>query len=179
MSRLLTAYTLGFLVCFTIGCGDSPVVESLTPSTDRQQPLDANRYVLKEEPAGAVGVMAAREQSQNMDKIVVVGRVGGRKDPWIDGRAAFMVIDAAMTIVADGEDSEEGQVCMDDCCASLRAESTTLVKIVDDRGKPLAVDARELLDADVNDMVVVKGVVQRDKEGGTFTIAASGVYVRR
>lgn len=179
MSRLLTACILAISACITIGCGGSHVAESPAAASGGQEPLDTAQYVLNEEPVGAVGVMAAREESQNMDEIVVVGRIGGRKDPWIDGRAAFMVIDAAMTIVADSEDSGEDQVCMDDCCASLRAECTTLVKIVDDGGTPLAIDAREVLGADVNDMVVVKGVVQRDEDGGTFTIAASGVYVRR
>jgi hypothetical protein len=67
---------------------------------------------------------------------------------------------------------------MDDCCASLRADCTTLVKVVDERGSVLAVDARKLLNANENDMVVVKGRVQRDDEG-SFSVAANGVYVRR
>jgi len=141
--------------------------------------IDTSKYILQEEPDGAVGVMIAREDAQDQEEIVLLGRIGGRSNPWIEGRSAFMVIDAAMTVVADGEDSDDGQICMDDCCASLRAECTTLVKIVDAQGKPLAIDARELLGAKINDMVVVQGKVQRDEEEGTFTIAASGVYVRR
>jgi len=145
---------------------------SSTPS------IDTARYLLPKEPDGAVGVMIAREEAKDQDEIVLVGRIGGQKNPWIEGRAAFLMIDAAMTVVADGETSEEGQVCMDDCCASLRADCTTLVKIVDERGSVLAVDARKLLSASENDMVVVKGRVQRDDEG-SFSVAANGVYVRR
>lgn len=89
-----------------------------------------------------------------------------------------MMIDAAMTVVADGETTGDGQVCMDDCCASLRTESTTLVKVVDEQGSVLPVDARTLLKAAENDMVVVKGRVRRDEEG-SFSIAADRVYVRR
>ncbi len=109
----------------------------------------------------------------------MVGRVGGRDNPWIEGRAAFMMIDAAMTVVADGAESAENEICMDDCCAGLRAECTTLVKIVDADGKPLAIDTRDLLDVKENDMVVVTGKVQRDDDEGIFTIAANSVYLRR
>ena len=65
--------------------------------------------------------MIAREDSQDQDDIVLVGRIGGRKNPWIEGRSAFMLIDASMSVVADGQETEEGQICMDDCCASLRS----------------------------------------------------------
>lgn len=159
------------------GCSQQ-TVEATSTSAGSTLSIDKTKYVLSAEPDGAVGVMIAREDSQDQDDIVLVGRIGGRKNPWIEGRSAFMLIDASMSVVADGKETEEGQICMDDCCASLRAECTTLVKIVDDQGKPLAVDTRELLDVKENDMVVVKGKVQRDDEG-TFTVAASGAYVRR
>ena len=160
-------------------CGCSQESIQATAAHANLPQIDKSRYLLSEEPDGAIGVMIAREDAQDQDDIVLVGRIGGRKNPWIEGRSAFMVIDAAMAVVADGAESGAGEVCMDDCCASLRAECTTLVKVVDEQGKPLAIDARELLSAKANDMVVVKGKVQRDKKEGTFTIAASGVYVRR
>lgn len=159
------------------GCGQQTV--QATVDTRNTPVIDKSKYILTEEPDGAVGVIIAREDAKDHDDIVLVGRIGGRKDPWIDGRSAFTVIDAAMSVVADGAESGDGELCMDDCCASLRAECTTLVKIVDEQGKPLPIDARVLLGAKETDMVVVKGKVQRDDEQGTFTIAASGVYVRR
>ena len=159
------------------GCG-RPTSGATDPSSEAPA-IDKSKYVLTEEPDGAVGVIIAREDANDQDDIVLVGRIGGRKNPWIEGRTAFMVIDASMTVVADGQESGSGQLCMDDCCASLRAECTTLVKSVDDQGKPLEIDTRELLDAKENDMVVVKGKVHRDDEQGTFTIVASGIYIRR
>lgn len=154
------------------GCGQPTVEIASAPSVDR------SKYVLAEEPEGAVGVMMAREDAKDQDAIVLVGRIGGRKNPWIEGRSAFTLIDASITVVADGKESGDAQICMDDCCATLRADCTTLVKIVDDRGQVLPIDARELLDANPNDMVVIQGKVRRDDEG-SFSITASGVYVRR
>ncbi len=175
MLRSTEAFGIFLMLLIGIaGCGrPEPQTATNTPS------IDKSKYILNEEPDGAVGVMIAREDMQDQDEIVLVGRIGGRANPWIEGRSAFMVIDAALTVVADGQESDDGQVCMDDCCAELRAGMTTLVKIVDDQGTPLAIDTRELLEVQENDMVVVKGKVHRDDKAGTFTISARGIYVRR
>ncbi|MEX1223129.1 MAG: hypothetical protein WEA31_01155, partial [Pirellulales bacterium] len=141
--------------------------------------IDVSGYLLSEEPAGAMGVIEAREKAQNDEPVVLVARIGGSKTPWIDGRAAFMVIDAGMTLVADGTDSAEGEICLDSCCASLLTDCTTLVKIVDAKGKVVPVDARQVLKADVNDMIVIRGKITRDEEQGSFAVLADGVHVRR
>jgi hypothetical protein len=88
-----------------------------------------------------------------------------------------MLLDASMVIVAEGTDGEDGEICMDDCCASERADSTTLVKVVDESGKVLAVDARKLLGVSADDMVVVRGSVRKD-DAGNFVVLARGVHVR-
>lgn len=172
--------TIGFMLLLLVGvsgCGQ-PAAQAISTTSTKTRPIDKSKYILNEEPDGAVGVMIAREDAKDQDDIVLLGRIGGRKNPWIEGRAAFMVVDAAMTVVADGKNSGASQICMDDCCDQLRTGCTTLVKIVDDQGKPLAIDARDLLDAKENDIVVVQGKVQRDEGEGTFTVIASGVYVR-
>ena len=176
MNRTVFLISTCLFVAGVVGCGTQSSTESNQPQANN---IDKSKYILSEEPEGAVGVIIAREDAKDQDKIVLVGRIGGQKNPWIKGRSAFTVIDAAMSVVASGEESGSGQVCLDDCCASLRADCTTLVKIVDESGKPLAIDARELLNAKENDMVVVEGKVHRNEEEGVFNVAATGVYVRR
>ena len=138
----------------------------------------APKYVLADEPDGAIGVIEARKTAANGDPVIVVGRIGGATNPWIEGRAAFMLLDASMVIVADGTESADGEICMDECCATERAGTTTLVKVVDDGGKVLAVDARQLLGVNADDMVVVSGKASKD-DSGNFVVLASGVHVRR
>lgn len=164
------------------GCGQQTADNNSTPELNpvsNSSTLDTSRYILTEEPDGATGVIAARKDAQDGDEIVLLGRIGGSKKPWIDGRSAFMLIDASRMVVGDGEESAEGELCLDDCCASLRAECTTLVKIVDEKGSVLSIDARDLLQAQVNDLVVVRGHVERDEEQGSFVVIADGVHVRR
>lgn len=160
----------------TTGCGGSSAADvssqPLTPAL-----LDGSKYVLPDEPDGAIGVIAARESATDGEPIVIVGRIGGATNPWIEGRAAFMLLDASMVLVADGTESTEGEICMDECCATERAESTTLVKVVDDNGRVLAADARQLWGLAADDMVVVRGKAKKD-DNGNFVVMADGVHIR-
>lgn len=160
-----------------VGCGGGAAADADTRAANRL-PVDAAKYVLAEEPDGAVGVIAARAEAKHGEPIIVVGRIGGSANPWVEGRAAFMLLDASVVVVANGTESAPGEVCMDDCCAIARAESTTLVKVIDARGTVLSADARQLFGVTVGDMVVVQGKVNKD-EAGNFVVLADGVHVRK
>ena len=157
------------------GCGSASGTASKAPSPAAN--IDASQYKLTDEPEGAVGVIAARESSEDGAPLVLVGRIGGAANPWIDGRAAFTLLDASMSVVAEGEDSGEGELCMGDCCATERLDCTTLVKVVDAQGQLVPVDSRELFGLKESDMVVVKGTAKKDKSGN-FVMLAKGLYIR-
>jgi len=176
MSKWILSVVLISGVASAAGCG---VQTAASTSNGGSTPVDAEKYLLKEEPDGAIGVISAREEAQNDQDIVLVGRIGGRDNPWIKGRSAFMMVDASLQMVSEGEECEEGAFCTGDCCAAKLTGSTTLVKIVDENGRPLPVDGRDLLAAKTQDMVVVKGKVVRDDKEKTFVVLANGVYVRR
>jgi hypothetical protein len=163
----------------SVGCGTaSETTPSLaTPAARAAATVDASLYRLAEEPDGAVGVIAARETAADGTPLVLVGRVGGAAKPWVDGRAAFTMLDASIAVVAEGEGSEEGELCMGDCCAEERQGCTTLVKVVDQQGQLVRVDSRQLLGLKEADMVVVQGVAQKD-QAGNFVMLAKGVFIR-
>lgn len=168
---------LALLVTFVVfavstGCGTAPASPSSAAAN-----VDASQYKLAEEPDGAVGVIAARESAVDGAPLVLVGRIGGSAKPWIDGRAAFTLLDASVSVVAEGKDSEEGELCLGDCCANERLDCTTLVKVVDQQGQLVPVDSRELLGLKESDMVVVKGTAKKDKSGN-FVMLANGVFIR-
>jgi hypothetical protein len=140
--------------------------------------VDGTRYLLSEEPDDAIGVIEARESAADGAPITVVGRIGGTTKPWVNGRAAFTLLDASMVLVAEGTDSGEGEVCTGDCCAAERAHATMLVKILDETGRVLEVDSRRLLGLAENDMVVVCGKAAKDKSGNVVLIA-DAVFIRR
>lgn len=160
-----------------IGCGSPASITPESSAAATKPVVNGEKYLLAEEPDDAVGVIEARETAGNGDPLVVVGRIGGSDKPWIEGRAAFMLLDASMAVVAGGTESSEGEVCLEDCCAEERAECTTLVKVVDN-GALVAADSRQLLGVKENDFVVVRGKASKD-ESGNFTVLADGVFIRR
>jgi hypothetical protein len=177
MKRLSCLFIISISSISLTGCGGGASADADSRMATSRS-VDAAKYVLAEEPDGAIGVIAARAEAKHGDPVVLVGRIGGSANPWVDGRAAFMLLDASVIVVANGTESAPGQVCMDDCCAIARAESTTLVKVVDVRGTVLAADARKLFGIAADDMVVVRGKVNKD-EAGNFVVLADGVHVRK
>jgi hypothetical protein len=161
------------------GCGDAPAVQPRTAAAQAQ--IDGARYMLAEEPDDAIGVIEARQSASDGATLTVVGRIGGTSSPWVDGRAAFTLLDASLVLVAEGTDAGDagdGQICTGDCCATERAHATMLVKILGDNGRVLVVDSRDLLGIAENDMVVVRGTAKKDKNGNV-TLVADAVFVRR
>lgn len=157
------------------GCGSQS--NASTQSSNASVQVDGAKYLLAEEPQGAVGVIEARQLSEDGQDLVLVGRIGGAANPWVEGRAAFTLLDPSMLVVDPSEGMAEGQLCTDDCCATERLECTTLVKFVDASGALVAIDARKLLGVSEDDMVVVRGTAKRDKSGN-FQLLATGLYIR-
>ena len=158
---------LGVLVCITAiaGCARS--------SGEQLGSSQINRYQLTAEPAGAIDVIDFREQAKDGQAVVVLGRIGGGVKPWIEGRAAFVLADERVSASCEEE-------CDENCtlCAEELASATTLVKVLGEDGKVVPVDARKLLGLADNQIVVVRGIANRDK-GGNVSISAEGIYTRR
>lgn len=174
MKFALMVLCLSFLSLLS-GCAkesaDSPAAANATT------PVDGAKFLLAEEPQGAADVRAARESAKNDEEVLVVGRIGGSHNPWIAGRAAFSIVDRSLKACSD----IEGDNCpypWDYCCEGAKLPtSTALVKIVDDDGKVVSADARELLHVKELQTVVVRGKAQRD-EAGNLTVLASGLYIK-
>ena len=158
------------------GCGS----QSAKPTTaDRPVATQAGeKYLLASEPADAKSILQVREESQDGDTVVLVGRIGGDVNPWVEGRAAFSLVDLSAKACSD----IPGDNCptpWDYCCETDKlVKGRTLIKVVDDAGKPLATDARQLLGVKELDTLVVRGKAQKDA-AGNLTILVSHVFVRQ
>jgi hypothetical protein len=176
MKLTIYGFVLSYAASALIGCaGSSPADPA---STTTASAINGDKYLLADGPDGAIGAIEARDVAKDGAPVVIVGRIGGAANPWIEGRAAFTLLDASMAMVAEGADDEEGEICLDDCCAEERGKCTTLVKVVDGDGKLVAADSRQLLGVKADDTVVVSGTASKDASGN-FTVLAQGVFVRR
>ena len=141
--------------------------------------VDGAKYLLASEPPSSREIIAARDSIKQGDPIVLVGRIGGSTNPWIEGRAVFTIVDTSLKACNDNPE-DKCPTPWDYCCETVgtHTRATALVKFVDDQNNVVAVDARQLLNVTELNTVVVRGKAQRD-DAGNLTVLADGLYVRK
>jgi len=171
MKTLMTVICASLLAILA-GCNLSDVAQS--PDATAAQAVDT-RYVAATEPDNAIPVGQARESIQDEQAVVMVGRIGGSAEPFVDGLAAFTIVDSKVPYCS----ADEGcPTPWDYCCTRDQVKvNIATVKIVDETGNPVAADARTLLGVKELSTVVVQGTARRDQQGN-LTVAANKIYVR-
>lgn len=171
------SFILVGLVLLFAGCKESTTAMTDGPSHNRQE-IDSGKtqYETETEPADAMPVGEAKEKVEDGQDVTLVGIVGGSSQPFVEGLAAFTVVDPKVEYCAP----EEGcPTPWDYCCTQDQVkENIATVKIVNDEGKPVAQDAREFLNIKELSTVVVTGKAKRDDQGN-LTVAASKLFVRK
>ena len=176
MKTLFNGVMLFAIAGLFVGCG--PEASTQSPESPNGGPeVDGSKYVLSAEPEGAGEVIQVREQAADGEDVVIVGRIGGSANPWIDGRAAFSIVDNSLKACSDIE-GDHCPIPWDYCCETSKLPTgSALVKVVDEKGELVKASAKELLDVKELSTVVVKGKAKRD-EAGNLTVLANGVFVK-
>ena len=172
MKRSVMLYLGAVVVLLLIGLVATGV---LLPPSGRSAAAADSHYLLDSEPQGAAEVLAVRQDAEDQQPVVVVGRIGGRVDPWVKDSAAFSIVDRSLTPCSE----MHGDSCKtpwDYCCEADLPKSTMLVMVHDGDGKLVKKDARSLLGVKELDTVVIEGKTKRDKDGNV-SIVASKMYV--
>jgi hypothetical protein len=161
-------------IVWVVGCSE-PAVEV------RKSNYDGAKFVLPSEPTGGQNVIEARESSSDGEYIVIIGRIGGGLNPWVDDRAAFTIVDP--TLLACSDAKEDGETCScktpwDYCCETDKlAGATALVKFVESDGSVVGHDARAVFGLTELQTVVIQGTADRD-DAGNLTVLATGMFVK-
>ena len=162
-----------FLGVFALaaGCNSSTVVQE----SDSKDGSGSSQYLAVVEPDGALPVGEARKSVKDDQAVTLIGVIGGSSEPFVDGLAAFTIVDPKVPYCS----ADEGcPTPWDYCCTQDQVKGNiATVKIVDDTGKPVAADARKILNVKELSTVVVQGTARRDDQGN-LTVAASKVFVR-
>ncbi len=173
MNRVVPVLLAGALAALLFsGCGGSSNATTSTASKASVQ-LDP-LLVLAEEPAGALSVAELRESAKEGDEVVVAGWIAGSRQPIVEGRAAFTIVDLN---VPPMECTATPHTL---CCVpkEVLLPRIVLVKFVDEQGKTILKDAHGLLGVKEGATVVVRGRVQCTEEGEVTALLADGVYMR-
>ena len=181
LRRVETGIALGLAVLFVFA-GCSQPEDSSAAKTPPKSDYNASHLVLDAEPDGGQQIIAARESAKDAEEIVLIGRIGGSLNPWVDGRAAFSVVDSSLPACSDNKADGESCSCKtpwDYCCETDKLPNAmALVKFVESDGSPVKHDARAIFGLKELQTVVVKGTAQRD-DAGNLTVLANAMYVRK
>jgi hypothetical protein len=174
LSSLKPLAALAVTAGLFVGCAESP--QTGDGSTAAATAVPDAKYLMTEKPGDAQGVGAARESVKDEQEVTLVGRVGGSREPFVDGLAAFTIVDPKVAHCAP----EEGcPTPWDYCCTQDQVkDNIATVKVVGADGKPVAKDAKGLLGVKELDTVIVRGKARRD-DAGNLVVLAEKVYVEK
>jgi hypothetical protein len=146
------------------------IMASQSLATESSPKTVDKKFLLEKAPQRAAEVAVTRKDAKDGQEVVVVGRVGGRKSPWVKNAAAFSIVDRSMKACNE----RPGDTCptpWDFCCEADLPKSTLLVLVQDADGKLIKKDARELLGLKELDTVFIQGKAKRDKTGNVTLVA--------
>jgi hypothetical protein len=138
---------------------------------------EGQRFVLADEPAGALGILDYRESKTEAGDVSLIGRVGLETLKWSNQSAMFVITDPSEAL-------DPGQhVCNDENCPFCKAKaaghpSRAIVMLIGEDGQVPAIAAKKLLPLEDGQTVVVSGRAEIN-EKGELVLHAKGLYVRR
>ncbi len=170
-----SSLTLVAAVCalaFVAGCGEkskaSGASEAAPPKSDVPE-----KFWAAQAPASPKSVAVVKKESKNGDEVSVVGRVGGAEKVFVDGIAAFTIVDeAAVACTKDHCETPWDYCCVD--AKELTAQTITVEFV--DGDKPVKTGARGFHGLDYLSTIVVTGKVSRD-DAGNVTVRATALHV--
>jgi hypothetical protein len=180
-ARTTTALLIISLVTAGTGCKkDQETGGEAAPSNGTAEPSAAlpDDLFINEPPEGARSVEELKADADAKGKVVIRGRIGGRREPFVKGAAVFLLADASLKSC----DELHGDACKtpwDYCCESpdsLAAKVAT-VQIVGEDGKPLTTGLKgQPKFAPLSTLTIEGEIANRDGDG-TLVINARKIYV--
>ncbi len=135
---------------------------------------------LEQAPGNAKDVGELKGDSDTAGDVVVHGRIGGRRDPFVAGRAMFMLADLEMP-TCDERHEDECPTPWDYCCEpkDKLLASTATVQVVGADGRPLAIGLNGRNGLKPQARVVVSGRVSKRDADNVLVIDATGIFVQK
>lgn len=179
--KIIVAGLFAFLIA---GCGEQaapPAASSVTKPQAQKETFDPlHEDLLAKDPIpGAVGVVEARKASEPGADIVVIGYIGGRGEPLVEGRAIFTLADAKAVTPCDAIPGDSCETPWDACCVSseIKKASIASVQVVDGAGSVLKQSLAGFGGIKPGATVTVQGKVATGSSAAALIVNASKIYV--
>jgi hypothetical protein len=173
--RTLLALTLASAAALLISCGNSQPPTTTPPAAI----LPAGLFI-SAEPADALPVVAAKQSAREGERIIIRGRIGGTRDPFVAGRAIMTIVDPALP-TCDEKAEDDCPTPWDYCCetrADIVANAAT-VQVSSESGGPLRADLKGASGLMPGDHITIVGTVGATTSPTAFLIHAESIYIHR
>lgn len=169
--RALMTVTVVVSVALVAACArEEPVV-----------PVSAPAVFVDVEPEGVpVPIPEARKMFKPGDEVLVNGRVMGVRNPFVEGRAVFVLGDNdTLTPCNEKGEDDHCPIPWDTCCDPLdvRTSGTATIQVLDDNGQVLSQGLKGANGLKELSRVTVSGVVAPMASAEAFVINAKAIYV--
>lgn len=129
---------------------------------------------------GAVSVIEARKLKAG-DKVKVHGKIMGTTDPFIKGRALFVIGDPTKLTSCDLRPGDDCPAPWDVCCDEDKdiAAGTLSVQVVDEDGKIMKAGLEGKSGLKKLSKVIIEGVVASNSSADAMTINAERIFIKK
>jgi hypothetical protein len=113
MNRTILFALLGLPALVIVGCTRTDPTAKNASDPKASEEAKA-KYLLASEPADAKGVIDVKKEAKDGDRVVVVGRIGGSKEPFTKGRVSFTFVDPSF-VPCNEKGEEDSETPWDFC----------------------------------------------------------------
>ncbi len=151
-------------------------------TTSEDPPSDQSTLkavLLDTAPEGAVSIVEARKNPTPGTEVVFSGKIMGKMEPFVEGRALLTLGDPTKIVSCDLMPGDSCETPWDVCCdeAATVAKSIATVQVLDEKGRPLKQGLKGLGGMKALSSLVVTGTVAEGSNANNFLVNASGIHV--
>jgi hypothetical protein len=158
------------------GCSKSP---SATEKPSGPHAQLATSMFLAAAPADSKEVGVAKRDAAEGRTVLLHGRIGGRKDPFVSGRAIFTLADMSLPLCSDNP--EDGcETPWDYCCEPLDkiTSNTVTIRVLDAKGQVVPGDLNGVSGIRPSAEVFVQGRVSQKNGDKNLVVDATAFYIK-
>ena len=166
------------LLIWITGCGSKPTTK--TPPAPPASESEVTKFILSTSPENPSRIMTVRSRDIKAGaNVTLKGRIGGRVDPFVDGRASFVIADDEAIIACDNMEDDHCETPWDYCCVAPEkvAAATASVQLVDPEGNVIKESLDGIGGLAPGKHVVVTGTIAEGSGPESLLINAAGLHV--
>lgn len=156
-----------------------PSSKQKNPPAKTPASLPADLFLAKQ-PDAAKSVEEVKASTKAGEKVVIRGRIGGSKAPFVDGRAVFTLMGNGIKACSDKGEEKCCNTPWDYCCETPEevAKHSATIQVIDPAGNPIRADLKGVNGLKELSEVIIQGTVKEAKDK-VLIINASGLFVVR